>query len=170
MQLTKVAFAAALLASTAPAATAPTALPVGACINMGDQLEAQSETAHGGARIEAADFKRIRAAGFTTVRIPVRWSDKTGGGPDYRIDPKRADRFYPAIRRYWPALPDGALEPAYTGIRPKLGRPESGTADFRIDGPDRHGHAGLVHLFGIESPGLTASLAIGETVAVLLHS
>ena len=88
MQLTKVALAAALLASTATAAEAPRALPVGACINMGDQLEAQSETAHGGARIEAADFKRIRAAGFTTVRIPVRWSDKTGGGPDYRIDPE----------------------------------------------------------------------------------
>jgi endoglucanase len=62
-------------------------LPVGTCINMGNELEAQSETAHGGAAIEAADFKRIRAAGFTTVRIPVRWSDKTGDGPDYRIDP-----------------------------------------------------------------------------------
>jgi endoglucanase len=80
--------AATLLASTAPAAGPPKSLPVGACINMGDQLEAQSETAHGGARIEAADFKRIRAAGFTTVRIPVRWSDKTGDGPDYKIDPK----------------------------------------------------------------------------------
>ena len=72
----------------APAADAPKSLPVGACINMGDQLEGQSETAHGGARIEASDFKRIRAAGFTTVRIPVRWSDKTGPGPDYKIDPK----------------------------------------------------------------------------------
>lgn len=80
--------AAALLASTAIAAEAPRSLPVGACINMGDQLEAQSATAHGGARIKAADFKRIRAAGFTTVRIPVRWSDKTGDGPDYTIDPK----------------------------------------------------------------------------------
>ena len=80
--------AAALLATTASATGAPRSLPVGACINMGDQLEAMSETAHGGARIEAADFARIRAAGFTTVRIPVRWSDKTGGGPDYAIDPK----------------------------------------------------------------------------------
>ncbi|HEY7808371.1 MAG TPA: glycoside hydrolase family 5 protein [Croceibacterium sp.] len=78
----------AMLASTTAAADAPRALPVGACINMGDQLEGQSETAHGGARIEAADFKRIRAAGFATVRIPVRWSDKTGDGPDSRIDPK----------------------------------------------------------------------------------
>jgi endoglucanase len=75
------------LASTAPAANASKALPVGACINMGDQLESQSETAHGGARIEAADFKRIRAAGFTTARIPVRWSNKTGEGPGYAIDP-----------------------------------------------------------------------------------
>jgi endoglucanase len=76
------------LTTAAPAADAPRSLPVGACINMGDQLEAQSETAHGGARIEAADFKRIRAAGFTTVRVPVRWSNKTGEGPDYAIDPK----------------------------------------------------------------------------------
>jgi endoglucanase len=79
---------AALLASAAPAADAPRSLPVGACINMGNQLEAQAETAHGGARIEAADFKRIRAAGFTTVRIPVRWSNKTGEGPDYAVDPQ----------------------------------------------------------------------------------
>jgi endoglucanase len=78
--------AAALLATAASAADAPRSLPIGACINMGDQLEAQSETAHGGARIEAADFKRIRDAGFTTVRIPVRWSDKTGDAPDYKID------------------------------------------------------------------------------------
>jgi len=80
--------AAALLASAASAADAPRSLPVGACINMGDQLETQSETAHGGARIEEADFARIRAAGFTTVRIPVRWSDKTGDAPGYAIDPK----------------------------------------------------------------------------------
>jgi len=79
--------AAALLASSAPGAGTPRSLPVGTCINMGNQLEAQSETAHGGAAITAADFKRIRAAGFTTVRIPVRWSDKTGDAPDYRIDP-----------------------------------------------------------------------------------
>jgi endoglucanase len=76
------------LGSTAPAADAPRSLPVGACINMGNQLEAQAETAHGGVAIEANDFKRIRAAGFTTVRVPVRWSNKTGEGPDYPIDPK----------------------------------------------------------------------------------
>jgi endoglucanase len=86
--ITLAAASALALASTAPAADAPRSLPVGACINMGDQLEARSETAHGGARIEAADFMRIRAAGFTTVRIPVRWSNKTGEGPDYAIDPK----------------------------------------------------------------------------------
>ena len=80
--------AAALLATASTAAEAPRSLPVGACINMGDQLEAQSETAHGGARIEAADFARIHAAGFATVRVPVRWSDKTGDGPGFAIDPK----------------------------------------------------------------------------------
>jgi len=88
MRTLSLAAAAALLASTAMAADAPRSLPVGTCINMGDQLEAQSETAHGGARIEAADFARIRAAGFTTVRVPVRWSDKTGAGPDYPINPQ----------------------------------------------------------------------------------
>jgi len=80
--------AAALFASSAIGADVPRSLPVGTCINMGDQLEAQSETAHGGARIEASDFRRIRAAGFTSVRIPVRWSDKTGAGPGYPIDAK----------------------------------------------------------------------------------
>lgn len=90
MQRTAILAAASLLALAAPlgATDAPRSLPVGACINMGDQLEAQSETAHGGARIEAADFARIRAAGFETVRIPVRWSDKTDDAPDYAIDPK----------------------------------------------------------------------------------
>ena len=86
------AAAALALTSTAPAADAPRSLPVGACINMGGQLEAESETAHGGARIEASDFKRIRATGFTTVRIPVRWSVKTGGGPGYAIDPAWMER------------------------------------------------------------------------------
>jgi len=80
--------AAALLASSAMAADSPRSLPVGACINMGNQLEAQKETAHGDVAITAADFARIRAAGFTTVRIPVRWSNKTGAGPGYSIDPK----------------------------------------------------------------------------------
>ena len=69
-----------------------------------------------------------------------------------------------AIRRYWPGLPDGALAPAYSGIRLKLGGPADAAADFRIDGPETHGEPGLVNLFGIESPGLTAALALAEEV------
>jgi L-2-hydroxyglutarate oxidase LhgO len=83
---------------------------------------------------------------------------------DYAVDAARAARFYDAVRRYWPGLPDGALQPAYSGIRPKIAGPGEPPADFRIDGPAEHG-APLVNLFGIESPGLTASLAIAEHVA-----
>jgi L-2-hydroxyglutarate oxidase LhgO len=83
------------------------------------------------------------------------------------VDPRRAERFYAAIRQYWPRLPDGALQPAYAGIRPKITGPFEPAADFRIDGPALHGVPGLVNLFGIESPGLTASLAIAEHVAQL---
>ena len=86
------------------------------------------------------------------------------GAEDYRVDPARAAPFTDAIRRYWPALPDGALQPAYAGIRPKISGPGEPAADFVIQGPAEHGVAGLVHLFGIESPGLTASLAIAEQV------
>lgn len=90
---------------------------------------------------------------------------------DYRFDDSTEARFYEGIRRYWPALPDGALRPGYTGIRPRLAGPDSldNTAtDFVIQGPMSHGIPGLVNLFGIESPGLTASLAIGEHVSALL--
>lgn len=87
------------------------------------------------------------------------------GSVDYDVDPARGAVFYDAIRRYWPALPDGALNPAYAGIRPKITPPGAPAADFRIDGPAEHGVPGLVQLFGIESPGLTASLAIGDLVA-----
>ena len=86
----------------------------------------------------------------------------------YDVDPARAAGFYRDIRRYWPGLPDGALEPDYAGIRPKLHGPGEPQPDFRIDGPGIHGLAGLVALFGIESPGLTSSLAIGEAAADLL--
>ncbi len=83
---------------------------------------------------------------------------------DYTVDIRRADSFYAAIRTYWPALPDGALTPDYSGVRPKLSGPGQPAADFRIDGPELHGLDGLVHLFGIESPGLTSSLAIAAEV------
>ena len=83
---------------------------------------------------------------------------------DYRVDPARSLSFYAAIRRYWPGLPDGAITPDYSGCRPKLSGPGEPAADFRIDGPELHGMAGLVNLFGIESPGLTSSLAIAEEV------
>jgi len=83
---------------------------------------------------------------------------------DYAVDPARGEAFYAEIRRYWPGLPDGALVPAYAGIRPKLQAPGRPPADFRVDGPAFHGIPGLVNLFGIESPGLTASLALGQHV------
>lgn len=84
---------------------------------------------------------------------------------DYTVDPTRGEAFYAAIRRYYPALPDGALQPGYAGIRPKLQAPGEPAADFRIDTAAVHGIPGLVNLFGIESPGLTAALALGEHVA-----
>lgn len=91
----------------------------------------------------------------------VEWID----GVDYRVNGARAGHFETEIRRYWPGLPSGALAPTYCGIRPKLSAPGEPAADFRIDGPEVHDVAGLVNLFGIESPGLTASLAIAERVA-----
>jgi len=94
----------------------------------------------------------------------VEWIDHL----DYDVDPDRARSFYPAIRRYWPGLPDGSLQPAYSGIRPKIQAPDKPPEDFLIQGPADHGITGLVHLFGIESPGLTSSLAIGDHVARLL--
>ena len=84
---------------------------------------------------------------------------------DYRVDPRRGDAFYAAIRRYWPGLRDGALQPAYAGIRPKLAPAGHGSGDFVIQTAADHGVPGLVNLFGIESPGLTAALAIAEHVA-----
>lgn len=87
---------------------------------------------------------------------------------DYRVNPDRRAHFESEIRRYWPGLPQGALAPTYCGIRPKLSGPGEVAADFRIDGPERHGIPGLVNLFGIESPGLTSALAIAEEVAARL--
>lgn len=88
--------------------------------------------------------------------------------PDYSVDPAAADGFYRYIRKFWPPLPDGALSPDYAGVRPKIHGPGETQPDFRIDGPQAHGLDGLVALFGIESPGLTSSLAIGEEAAARL--
>jgi len=87
---------------------------------------------------------------------------------DYRVDARRAQAFYAAIRRYWPGLPDGALEPGYAGIRPKISGRGEPAADFVVQGPRAHGVPGLVNLFGIESPGLTASLALADHAAAQL--
>jgi L-2-hydroxyglutarate oxidase LhgO len=87
---------------------------------------------------------------------------------DYAVHAARSALFYGAIRRYWPGLPDGSLQPDYSGVRPKLSRGGEAAMDFAIDGPDTHGVPGLVNLFGIESPGLTASLAIAERVRAAL--
>jgi L-2-hydroxyglutarate oxidase LhgO len=87
---------------------------------------------------------------------------------DLVVDPARGDGFYAEVRKYWPALPDGGLIPGYAGIRPKISGPGEPARDFLIDGPKAHGVRGLVNLFGIESPGLTSSLAIGRYVASLL--
>ena len=87
---------------------------------------------------------------------------------DLVVDPLRGEGFYAEVRKYWPALPDGALIPGYAGMRPKISGPGEPAADFMIDGPASHGVQGLVNLFGIESPGLTSSLAIGRHVASML--
>ncbi len=95
----------------------------------------------------------------------VEWLDTDNpAAVDYTVDPRRAVAFYAAVRTYWPGLPDGAITPDYSGCRPKLSGPGEPAADFRIDGPELHGIDGLVNLFGIESPGLTSSLAIAEEV------
>jgi L-2-hydroxyglutarate oxidase LhgO len=96
----------------------------------------------------------------------VEWLDERDPDKvDYAVDPRRAQSFYQAIRRYWPALPDDALTPDYAGCRPKLSARGQPAAEFRIDGPETHGLEGLVNLFGIESPGLTASPAIAACAA-----
>ena len=87
---------------------------------------------------------------------------------DYRLDPDRAEGFYAYVRRFWPGLPDGALAPDYVGIRPKIHGEGEAQPDFVLDGPADHGLEGLLVMFGIESPGLTSSLAIGEEVAARL--
>ncbi len=102
-------------------------------------------------------------AGRARFGPDVQWVDRC----DYTVDPRRAEKFYAAIRTYWPALAAGALRPDYAGIRPKISPPQAPAADFRIEGAEQHGARGVVNLFGIESPGLTASLAIAEHVTAL---
>jgi L-2-hydroxyglutarate oxidase LhgO len=99
--------------------------------------------------------------GTTRFGPDVEWVDQ----PEYSVDARRADSFYAAIREYWPTIPPGSLQPAYAGVRPKLVGPGASAGDFEIEGPAQHGVAGLISLLGIESPGLTSSLAIGELVA-----
>ena len=96
----------------------------------------------------------------------VEWQDRPD---DYRVDPARADAFSAEVRRYWPGLPPGALQPGYAGIRPKRTGPGEPAADFLIQGPRLHGVPGLVNLFGIESPGLTSCLSIGDAVVTALQ-
>ena len=95
----------------------------------------------------------------------VQWVDSPD---DLVVDPARGDAFYAEVRKYWPALKDGALIPGYAGLRPKIQAPGEPAKDFLIQGPAEHGVAGLVNLFGIESPGLTSSLAIGDYVSRML--
>lgn len=110
------------------------------------------------------------------VHVTLDMAGRMKFGPDvewvneinYEHSPERAMSFYPSIRRYWPALPDGSLQPAYTGIRPKLSGPGEAAADFYIQDAKTHQVPGLICLYGIESPGLTASLALAEEVAGLL--
>jgi len=110
------------------------------------------------------------------VHVTLDMAGRMRFGPDvewvseenYTVDPRRADSFYARIRTYWPTLPDGSLVPDYSGIRPKLRGPGEGQADFMIAGPAEHRMPRLVNLFGIESPGLTASLSLAEEVVAKL--
>ena len=88
-------------------------------------------------------------------------------GESYDVDLDRAEGFYAAVRRYWPGLEDGALYPDYAGIRPTVHGPGQPRGDFVLQGPPVHGVGGLINLYGIESPGLTAALAIADAVATL---
>jgi len=117
----------------------------------------------------------VPVPGGLGVHITVDMGGQAKFGPDvewiagieYSVDPHRADKFYAAVRKYWPALKDGALQPGYAGIRPKIVPQGAPAQDFTLQGPSQHGVPGLIHLFGIESPGLTASLALAEKVRAL---
>ncbi|MNL51660.1 FAD dependent oxidoreductase [compost metagenome] len=100
-------------------------------------------------------------AGQARFGPDIEWIDTL----NYDVDPAKAASFYAGVRRYFPGLKDGALMPAYAGIRPKIVPPDVASQDFVVQGPDVHGVHGLINLFGIESPGLTASLALARLVA-----
>lgn len=117
---------------------------------------------HGGLGVHVT----LDLAGRMRFGPDVEWTDVE----NYDVDPKRADVFYAAIRKYFPRLKDGALVPDYAGIRPKLTGPTEPAVDFMIDGPAQHGVPRLVNLFGIESPGLTSALSIAEEVVEALDS
>jgi L-2-hydroxyglutarate oxidase LhgO len=123
-----------------------------------------------------APFRRliypVPVAGGLGVHITLDLAGQARFGPDvewifsvdYTVDPARGEAFYAAVRTYWPALRDRALQPGYAGIRPKITGPTEPAADFVVQGPEIHGVAGLVNLYGIESPGLTASLPLADEV------
>ena len=107
-------------------------------------------------------------AGQARFGPDVEWITPMGAGHDYNVDASRADAFAERVRHYWPALPADALQPAYAGLRAKLSGQGAPPADFRIDGPGQHQIAGIVNCFGIESPGLTSSLAIAEYICDMM--
>ena len=115
---------------------------------------------HGGLGVHVT----LDLAGRMRFGPDVEWTDREY----YPVDPKRAEVFYAAIRTYFPALPDNSLAPDYAGIRPKITGPGEPAADFLIDAPAQHGVPGLVQMFGIESPGLTSSMSLGDEVASYL--
>jgi L-2-hydroxyglutarate oxidase LhgO len=115
----------------------------------------------------------VPAPGGLGVHITVDLAGQARFGPDvewvdtidYDVDPRRADSFYAEVRRYWPGLRDGAIQPSYSGMRPKLVPKGAPNPDFVIQGPETHGVPGYVALYGIESPGLTSSPSLGAEVA-----
>jgi len=123
-----------------------------------------------------APFRRlvypVPPPGGLGVHITVDLAGQARFGPDvewisevdYPVDPVRGDAFYAAIRTYWPGLRDGALQPGYAGVRPKISGPKEPAADFVVQGPKTHGVPGLINLYGIESPGLTASMPLADEV------
>jgi L-2-hydroxyglutarate oxidase LhgO len=117
---------------------------------------------HGGLGVHVV----LDLAGRMRFGPDVEWIDEE----NYDVDPRRGDAFYASVRTYWPRLPDNSLQPDYAGIRPKLTGKGEAAVDFMIDAPKDHGAPGLVQLFGIESPGLTAALSLGEEVVGYLSS